>query len=201
MGKYNRSLSKLSLSLVVVLSVWLGTPNFARADLINTKITSDLVEKMEGSVDNTKISFANAVFKAPPRNWSIQIAEGNYDQDPKGTNNDIKVTVRHLVAPHAGEPAPNPNGIVGYLFNVTPGGKMDSWTGGTQHGAHEDTLTLTYEAMAGGGGSTLSFKVIHAAVLNPAPEPGSLLLCLTGVAAIGGMMVGRKRRAAAVNAG
>lgn len=167
----------------------LGT-GIARADLINATINTDVPLKLEGTVDNMKLEFANATFKPAPTNWLVQITQSNFDADPAKANNDFKVLVRHLVGPHPGEAA-NPTAVVAYLYNVTPGMAAGPKTVGVKHGIHQDVLEIKYVALDGGRGSQLVFKATHMEI--QAPEPSALLLLASGTLLLGGRGAWRRR--------
>jgi len=194
-AKSNRVCATSSIFLVclVLCSVF---PPRAGAVLIDSPGLPDPI-----SLDNPTEYAGGVDHRAPIRvqriefegdNWEGSFREGDFDAD--GVNDDIRVRLQHLVAPHVREVAPGVSMVV-LLLDVVPGGPLRSAAVAVRHPGvrgfitgHFDVLQVDYIPQFGGGLSLIAAAGDHLDTLPPdiqvVPAPSALLLFGTGLAGL-----------------
>ncbi len=123
-------------------------PGTASADFIKPVVTA-----------NSELSFATYMYDSvlSPSNvdlitekWECKIAQASFDLI--GVDNDIKISVRHKIAPHSGEVAPGSLNTL-LILNVDRRDELDPHKfylgvpviGDHQNGSHRDLIRAKYE--------------------------------------------------------
>lgn len=176
--------SQLSISIhhVAPLQTYPVLGQLPRSVLDIPTIDMDNVSGLKGTIRHVSPAAGGP---PPPEvrletlNWSVVLEPGSFDG--AGTNNDIRVTARHLQAPHPHEMAPNPDFVNATLLNITPGGTTNSVTASVAHEGqdppHVDDLTVGYQRNTATN-STLSFSLAHVTRIPTLTPWGLVLLSL-----------------------
>ncbi|MEE9297368.1 MAG: hypothetical protein V3W34_20715 [Phycisphaerae bacterium] len=159
---YKRARIATVVGCTVIAAVsLLGDAPRAEADLINPA-AADNALVFVGRVDDTALGAAVVGGVSPAGNWFVVAAQLTIDG--VGANNDIAVWGQHLVAPHAGEPAPNPNIVIGAFLNVVPGaaGALLFRNSVEHPGVPQfNNLRITYAQLVAGVSSRLTIDIEH----------------------------------------
>lgn len=154
----------------------------ASADLISPVIIIDTALDFSATVDITLFSVSSYSFTSS--NWRVDVIEDYIGSE--ANPNDFQITVQHLVAPGAGEPAPNPFVLQSLIFanSFTPGGPARGpFFASVPHGAEFDFLQTSYVPV-----DTSSSRVVIIANHRDAPlrvsEPSMLYLLAIGAFAL-----------------
>jgi hypothetical protein len=158
--------------------VGVGFAACASANLISPVVIIDNALVFSGTVDITQFSVATYSFTSS--NWRVDVIEDFIGSE--ANPNDFQITVQHLVAPSASEPAPNPFVLQSLIFanSFTPGGPARGpFFASVPHGVEFDFLQTSYVPLG-----TSSSRVVIVANHGDAPlrvsEPASLYLLAIG---------------------
>jgi hypothetical protein len=149
----------------------------ANANLISPNVVHDDALSFTGTLDVTQFSVASFAFASS--NWGIGVVEDFIGSEV--LPNGFRITAQHLVAPDAGELAPNPLLLVGIILanNFAPGGPPQGPVStSVSHGSAVDVLQLSYIPITISS-SRLVINTIHEAAPARVPEPPTVyLLCV-----------------------
>jgi hypothetical protein len=168
--------------LIVASVMAVGLPSVSQATLIVTSVVNTplsytaVVEWTAGG--NTLFESIN--LGASP--WSVTLSTSQ-------AGGFVLATAQHMVAPHVGDVAPNPNTLVGAAIFVIPGGSGSGADAVSHPIGHYDWLTLNVAPSIVTSGSTITINAMH-----EVPEPSTAVLAGVGGLAL---LVGcwRRRRA------
>ena len=162
MFKLSAKRARLTLVASVVIAVGsvLSAAPPANADLLNPTAWDDGILRFLGTIDDTALTCDWV--RGGLVNWDVCVVQGDFDSGGAGPANDIVVWGQHLVAPHAGEPAPNPLIVIGAFQNVVLGAPgVLIFNNSVSHGDHFDNMQLMYAPDVAGVSSFLRVLILH----------------------------------------
>lgn len=177
------------IRLIALIYLVFGCAHGASAAVTIPAVLSDTPTVFEAYVDQVgpiPVTVVTSPFASG--NWVVGIEEDDFDGG--GTPNDLRVVIRHKIAPHAGEAA-----LTGLLpvtfFNVTPGGaSVPTVSASAPHTGHTDVLQVSYDFRAAGI-SQISISIHHVSTLGGAPGLAMLPRSVFGVPFISVDNIGR----------